>query len=378
MLLSLCEFIAPCKARRRRIGSLHTLHNKKQLIELIVADLVSHKDVLKGKLIVTGNDPIPVEISQGAVSRRVEMAITHEEADTMIIQQVASVGAAHVLVVADDTDVFVLLCHFVFHGDITGHIMMISPIRGRTVIDINASVDNNRAIMGHLLAAHGLTGCDTVAIYHGIGKGKALKVLRSNTHSLSKVGDITTSLPDVLRQATPFMLSCYGHPECDSMTAARQKMWSTKVSRNIGAAPKLQSLPPTNEAFRENVARAHLQVAIWRQSLQLNPPDMDPLAHGWTRRDGSTSLIPATVADNVTLAPDEILKMIKCSCDSDMPCKSKRCGCHNANMACTAFCACQGGDGCFSQNTREHIQAEDADEDDRNDDGNDEIETDDD
>lgn len=113
--------------------------------------------------------------------------------------------------------------HFVFHGDITGHIMMISPIRGRTVIDINASVDNNRAIMGHLLAAHGLTGCDTVAIYHGIGKGKALKVLRLNTHSLSKVGDITTSLLDVLRQATPFMLSCYGHPECDSMTAARHR-----------------------------------------------------------------------------------------------------------------------------------------------------------
>ena len=119
--------------------------------------LVSHKDVLTGKLIVTGNDPIPVEISQGVVSRRVEMAITDEEADTMIIQQVAFVGAAQVLVVADDTDVFVLLCHFVFHGDITGHIMMISPIRGRTVIDINASVDNNRAIMGHLLAAHGLT-----------------------------------------------------------------------------------------------------------------------------------------------------------------------------------------------------------------------------
>ena len=94
----------------------------------------------------------------------------------------ASVGAAHVLVVADDTDVFVLLCHVVFHGDITGHMMMIYPIRGRTVIDINminASVDNNRAIMGHLLAFHGLTGCDT-AIYHCIWKGK---VLRSNTLS---------------------------------------------------------------------------------------------------------------------------------------------------------------------------------------------------
>ena len=41
------------------------------------------------------------------------MAITHDEADTMTIQQVASVGAANILIVADDTYVFGLLCHFV-------------------------------------------------------------------------------------------------------------------------------------------------------------------------------------------------------------------------------------------------------------------------
>ena len=96
------------------------------------------------------------------------MTITREEADTMIIQQVDSVGAANVLVVAEDTYVFVLLCYFVFNGDITGHVMMVSSIRGRTVIDINESVHKNRAIMGDLLPAHDLTGCDTVATYHGI------------------------------------------------------------------------------------------------------------------------------------------------------------------------------------------------------------------
>ena len=347
--------------------------NKKQLIDLISADLVSHKDMFNSKLVITGNDPVPVQINEGVVSRRDDMTITHEEADTMLIQQVASVGAANVLVVADDTDVFVLLCHFVFHGDITGHVMMISPIRGRTVIDINASVDKNRAIMDDLLAAHGLTGCDTVATYHGIGKGVALKVLRTGTLSLSKVGDITVSVEEALLQSTHFMLSCYGHPECVSLTDARQKIWSRKVSRSIGAAPKLQSLPPTNEAFAENVARAHLQVAIWKQAIHLNPPNMDPLTHGWTRCDGSTSLSPTTVPDHVSVAPDDILKMIKCSCDSATPCKSKRCGCHNANMACTSFCACQGDDGCFNQKTRERIQAEDEADDEMNDDSDDET-----
>ena len=344
--------------------------NKKQLIDLILTELIYHKDMLIGKLVITGNDPVPIQINQGVVSRRDDITITHEEADTMIIQQVASVGAANFLVVADDTDVFVLLCHFVFNGVITGHVMMVSPIRGRTVIDINESVDKNRAIMGDLLAAHGLTGCDTVATYHGIGKGVALKVLRSETLSLSKVGDMTLSVEETLEQSTSFMLSCYGNPECSSLTDARQKIRSRKVSRSIGAAPTLQNLQPTNEAFRENVAWAHLQVAIWKQALELNPPNVDPLTHGWTRHDGSTSLTPTTVPDNVPLAQMP-LKMIKCSCDSATPCNSRRCGCQNANMACTSFCTCQGGGGCFNPKTRERIQAEDESDDEMDDEGDD-------
>ena len=358
-------------AKRPQKVVLTVSSNTMQLIDLILTELIYHKDMLNDKLVITGNDPVPIQINQGVVSRRDDMTITHEEADTMIIQQVASVGAANVLVVADDTDVFVLLCHFVFNGDISGHVMMVSPIRGRTVIDIHESVDKNRAIMGDLLAAHGLTGCDTVATHHGIGRGVVLKVLRSATLSLSKVGDMILYVEEALEQSTSFMLSCYGHPECSSLTDARQKIWSRKVSRSIGAAPKLQSLPPTNEAFTENVARAHLQVATWKQALELNPPNVDPLTHGWTRHDGSTSLTPTTVPDNVPLAPDDILKMIKCSCDSATPCNSRRCGCQNATMTCTSFCTCQGGDGCFNPKTRELIQAEEESDDEMNDEGDD-------
>ena len=110
-----------------------------------------------------------------------------------------------------------------------------------------------------------------------------------------------------------------------------------KISCSLGGAPKLQTLPPTNEAFRVNVAHAHLQVTIWRHALKPNPPHMDPLSFGWVKDEGSTSLVPRTVAENVALAPDAILNMIKCSCDSDIPCKTKRCGCYNANMPCMKF-----------------------------------------
>ncbi len=85
---------------------------------MLMADLVCHKAEMNATLVVTGVNPVPVEICRGVITMRQGMTITHEEADTMIIQQVASIRGHHVLVVAGDTDVFVLLCHFVFHHSI--------------------------------------------------------------------------------------------------------------------------------------------------------------------------------------------------------------------------------------------------------------------
>ena len=107
---------------------------------------------------------MPAEINRGVINKRQDMKTTQEEADTMIVQQVAEVKAKQVLVVADDTDIFVLLLHLCCQGDIpaTTSVLMVSPILGHAVIDINATVDLHRAIIPDLLAAHGLTGCDTV------------------------------------------------------------------------------------------------------------------------------------------------------------------------------------------------------------------------
>ena len=76
----------------------------------------------------------------------------------MVVQQVEEVKAKKVFVVADDTDTFVLLLHFCCQEDIPAStsVLMVSPIRGRALIDINATVDLHRDIIPDLLAAHGL------------------------------------------------------------------------------------------------------------------------------------------------------------------------------------------------------------------------------
>ena len=303
------------------------------------------------KLVVTGKDPTPVEINvnTGLVIRREDMSSTHEEADTLIIFQVAYVGANTSVIIADDTDVFVLLLHFQHFNYIRGKIIMESPVKDRAVIDMNATVDRHRDIIPELLATHGLTGCDTVASYFGIGKPTALIVLRTHQHSLSMLGNITLSVDEVMTQATSFILSCYGKSECSSLTEARQQVWASKVSKNLACAPQLHSLPPTNEAFKQNVARAHLQVAIWRESLTSDQPSLDPTQYGYTG-DGQ-SLLPSTLPADVLPAPNELLKLIKCNkCSGDTPCKTKRCSCHRDRLGCSMFCGCRG-ETCFNEYT---------------------------
>ena len=69
-------------------------------------------------LIVTGSDPVPFEISQGITGQHHDMENMQEEADTMIVKQVADVRPKKASVIADDTDIFVFLLHFWFEGDI--------------------------------------------------------------------------------------------------------------------------------------------------------------------------------------------------------------------------------------------------------------------
>ena len=125
--------------------------------------------------------------------------------------------------VVDYTDVFVLLLHFCCEEDIPAStsVLMVSPIHGRSMIDINATVNQHRDIIPNLLAANGLPGCDTVAPYFGIGKSVALNDLRSGVHSLSSIGDTNCTLSNIMSQATPYILACYGQTKCLTMTEAR-------------------------------------------------------------------------------------------------------------------------------------------------------------
>ena len=129
------------------------------------------------------------------------------------------------------------------------------------------------------------------------------------------------------------------------LTITRQTLWAARVGKSDKAMPTLASLPPTTEAFYENVKRAHIQACIWKHALDADPPpstqDLNPCDYGWRKDEASNTVLAITVASNVALAPLNVLKMIKCGCTSDIPCSTLRCSCYQARLPCTIFCACQ-------------------------------------
>jgi hypothetical protein len=113
------------------------------------------------------------------------------------------------------------------------------------------------------------------------------------------------------------------------------------MGRKIAASvPKLRTLPPTTEAFIENVERAHLQACIWRSALTGKAPDMDPLENGSETDDSFDGLIPVTLPLKSEIAPAAVMKLIQCDCSSETPCLSERCGCVNGQLSCSVFCRC--------------------------------------
>ena len=183
-------------ASRKHLLRLHTplpaqkidlsvTHNRIQLISLISQYLVEHSLEYDNELVLNSEDPNPVAMKNGEVTKRVDLHNTHEEADLIIVNQLMNVaenGASNICVVCDDTDVFVLLYALLLQREtIDCNVSMESPIAGRSVIDIKATANKHRDIADNLPELHALTGCDTNSYIHTIWNRE--NICSEGTHS---------------------------------------------------------------------------------------------------------------------------------------------------------------------------------------------------
>lgn len=239
----------------------------------------------------------------------------------------ASAGFDTIQVICDDTDVFVLLIHYYSSQNLTCELSMVGTCSSRSTVDIKASMEKNKELACDLPAAHVLSGCDSTSYMWGIGKMTVIKKLKAG-HHLNLLGKHESDMKDVLAEATSFIAACYGSRITHDMSSVRYDIWTTKMAKKrITLAPALKCLPPTTEAFSKHVHQAHYQTMIWMSALDADPPQLDPIKYGWSHDEASGILLPVTLPIDVSPAPDEILKLIKCGCSSSLLCSTMWCSC---------------------------------------------------
>ena len=142
------------------------------------------------------------------------------------ILQIAQLGSVKTIkVICDDTDVFVLLVHFCSQEKLNCALIMEATSCERISVGIQATVKKHAAIVPNLLAAHALTGCDTVAKLQGIGKGTMINKLVKQGHAFQYLGELDSSFDKVMAEATKFISACYGSKERDDLSKARVELW---------------------------------------------------------------------------------------------------------------------------------------------------------
>ena len=230
-------------------------------MEVLVAEAVA-LGRYSSRLIITGQEPTPIEIApREVVIIREHIKTTHEEANSIIVAQaiyVAKEENKHVIVVANDTDIYILVLYHYQAESLNTPIKLKSTQASRALIDVTATVRKLGDLIAELLPAHVLSGWVSVQMCHGIGESKMLKAVKAKKYSLSLLGEVNADMEDVINQAMTFMCKCYSMSNTASTTEARIKEWTSRIGRKAASkVPKLCSLPPTTEAFQLNVRRAH-------------------------------------------------------------------------------------------------------------------------
>ena len=191
---------------------------------------------------------------------RQDMRTTHEEADVIMTSQALQIALEKtpVTVVSDDTDVFLLLLHFTDSNNIDTPVYMEATKGERTVIDIIETKAKHSSLCSRLLAAHALTGCDTVSKMHGIGKLTALSTLDKGMQ-LNLLGSLDSSMDDIIKQSGSFILSCYVRDPSTPMGQARYAAWLAKTGNKKGkkSAQSKYSTSNVRSSTRAHQKSAH-------------------------------------------------------------------------------------------------------------------------
>jgi len=280
------------------------------------------------------------------------------DADTLIASTALDLARQQtpVSVVAEDTDVLLLLVH---HFQSTmADVYMLSrtkmPNGESKVVSVRA-VQNDIGDQGvrQVLVVHALTGCDTTSAIFGRSKVGAFSkiVSRSDTLPMTDIIAATSASQDTVADAgLKLLVMLYGGQLSDSLNSMRYTRYMEKA-RLSAVLP--EKLPPTERAAYYHCLRVHFQVVVW---TTLGSTDIEPSEWGWKMEGGR--LTP--IATDLEPAPSDLLKVIRCNCKSLVTnqCLTNLCTCRKNGLHCITACGHCHGDSCWNAQSPA-VEAED-------------------
>jgi len=276
-----------------------------------------------------------------------------DDADTLLVHTALQCARQQrpVVVVANDTDVLVLLIyhiHVCAEPDSISDVYMLSEVTSRKIqpkmlIPVQRVVEALGPSVALVLPAiHALTGCDCTSALFGQGKRRALKRLtdKDNIPLLQVIGRVEATHEEVMSAGLSLLSCMYGGKATDNLNSLRYtSYYHLTTSSNCAVSP--ERLPPTRNAAKFHIFRAHLQALQWMtlMSTTAEPTDWD-----WKLCNGK--FMPITTDSPV--APDNILNVVRCKCrvSTRRPCSSMLCSCRKHGLECVAACKDCHGTGC--------------------------------
>ena len=261
------------------------------------------------------------------------VVIAEQDADlTIVLSALNTATEEPVIVVADDTDIIVLLLYH-FHENHKDVFFKPEPkwtsVKEGRCWDIRLTQQLlGRHLCNNLLLMHALTGSDTTSSLYVIGKTTALYVI-SIVEEISAITPIFHStepcVESLIQAGEKLLCLLYKDNTGLSLDQLRFLIFCKKVSKSVEAVePK--TLPPSSAAANLHIKRVYHQVQAWLEHK------LDPSQWGWIMENGHYK--PRMT--NLSPGPQELLEAIFCGCKTG--CAKGNCKCRKLGLRCTIIC----------------------------------------
>ena len=185
-------------------------------------------------------------------------------------------------------------------------------------------------VCDHILFIHAILGCDVTSRLFGLGKGLAVKRIKSDFQFCQQAkvfNKIGQAKEDIIVARERALVSLYGGAKEEGLDVLRYRRFCDKISKGTSHVEP-RTLPPTSEAAMYHSLRVYYHVMYWKGKGD----SMKPEEWGWHIVDGKC--LP--MQTDKPAAPAELLDIISCSCKK--LCNTKRCTCRQHGLQCSDVC----------------------------------------